>query len=232
MATFVLVHGAWHGGWCWRRVADRLTVAGHRVFAPTLTGLADRSHLAGCGVDLSTHIADVVNLIRWEKLTDVVLCGHSYGGFVISGVADTLGATIASLVYLDAFYPADGDTMTGARVRTAEVVAKLLVEGATAIPPIPAATFNVNAADRAYVDAQCTPQPIATFTQKIALSEGWTETARKIYVRAEGYESPPFDAFHTRFQADPAWTTHGLPCGHDVMLDEPDALTAILLAAV
>ena len=83
--TFVLVHGAWHGGWCWQRVADRLRGAGHTVFTPTLTGLGERSHLLRAGIDLTTHITDVVNVMRWEDLTDVVLCGHSYGGFVISG---------------------------------------------------------------------------------------------------------------------------------------------------
>ena len=231
MTTFVLVHGAWHGGWCWRRVADRLIAAGHRVFAPTLTGLADRSHLADRAIDLSTHIADVANLFRWEGLDDVVLCGHSYGGFVISGVAEVAGPKIASLVYLDAFCPADGDTLAGARARTGDLVRTLTDEGASTVPPIAAAVFNVNAADRAFVDAQCTPQPIATFTQPIALTGAWAMVAKKTYVRAAGYASPPFDACHARFQADPAWMTHSLACGHDVMLDMPDALTSILIAA-
>ena len=79
--TFVLVHGAWHGGWCWQRVADRLRSGGHIVFTPTLTGLGERSHLLRAGIDLKTHIADVVNVMKWEQLSDVVLCGHSYGGF-------------------------------------------------------------------------------------------------------------------------------------------------------
>ena len=85
--TFVLVHGAWHGGWCWQRVADRLRRGGHTVFTPTLTGLGERSHLLRAGIDLTTHVTDVVNVMKWEGLSDVVLCGHSYGGMVISGVA-------------------------------------------------------------------------------------------------------------------------------------------------
>ena len=83
--TFVLVHGAWHGGWCWRRVADRLEQRGHRVFTPTLTGLGERSHLLSPAIDLDTHITDVVNLVRFEDLRDIVLVGHSYAGFVVSG---------------------------------------------------------------------------------------------------------------------------------------------------
>src|ERR1700709_792326 len=83
--TFVLVHGAWHGGWCWRRGADILERQGHKVFTPTLTGLGERSHLMRAGINVSTHVADVVNVLKWERLKDVVLCGHSYGGLVVSG---------------------------------------------------------------------------------------------------------------------------------------------------
>ena len=101
--TYVLVHGAWHGSWSWKRVRKKLQDAGHRVFTPTLTGLGERSHLNSPAVSLSTHIADVVNLLRWEELSDVVLCGHSYGGSVITGVADRIPERIRSQVYLDAF---------------------------------------------------------------------------------------------------------------------------------
>jgi pimeloyl-ACP methyl ester carboxylesterase len=94
--TFVLVHGAWHGGWCWRRVADHLRRDGHQVFTPTLTGVGERVHLIGCDISLATHIADVVNVIISEDLQNVVLCGHSYGGFVISGVAEKAEARIAA----------------------------------------------------------------------------------------------------------------------------------------
>src|SRR6202044_2874776 len=119
-STFVLVHGAWHGGWCWQRVAERLNRDGHRVFTPTLTGLGERSHLLRTGINLQTHIADVVNLMKWEGLTDVVLCGHSYGGFVVSGLAEQMASALGSIVFLDAFVPRDGEaaldiTSPGAR---------------------------------------------------------------------------------------------------------------------
>ena len=109
--TFVLVHGAWHGGWCWRRVADLLEAKGHKVFAPTLTGLGERSHLMRAGINVSTHVTDIVNVLKWERLTDVVLCGHSYGGFVISGVAEQAADRIGSIVFLDAFVPLNGESM-------------------------------------------------------------------------------------------------------------------------
>ena len=111
MPTFVLVHGAWHGGWCWRRVARLLTRAGHDVFAPTLTGLCERSHLLTPAVDLDTHILDIVNELKWQELDDTVLVGHSYGGMVISGVAEKMEKAIASFVMLDAFMPENGQSL-------------------------------------------------------------------------------------------------------------------------
>src|SRR5678815_4962567 len=138
-ATFVLVHGAWHGGWCWQRVCDRLTARGHRVFAPTLTGVGERSHLSSPTVDLSTHVFDVVNEIRWKDLENVVLVGHSYGGMVISGVAEQVASKIASIVYLDAFVPADGQSLVDQGGKA---------EAGPFTSPIPAARFAVNGADR------------------------------------------------------------------------------------
>ncbi len=104
-STFVLVHGGWHGGWCYSRVAQRLAAAGHRVFTPTLTGLGERAHLYSRSINLTTHITDIINVIKWERLQNVVLAGHSYGGMVVTGVADAIPEKIASLVYLDAFVP-------------------------------------------------------------------------------------------------------------------------------
>ncbi|MEA2924822.1 MAG: hypothetical protein QOD25_1944, partial [Alphaproteobacteria bacterium] len=109
--TFVLVHGAWHGGWCWRRVSDLLEKQGHKVFAPTMTGLGERSHLIGGKIDLATHVTDIVNVIKWEGLNDIVLVGHSYGGVVISGVAEQMREALGSIVFLDAFLPANGDSV-------------------------------------------------------------------------------------------------------------------------
>lgn len=99
--TFVLVHGAWHGGWCWRRVADLLRTRGHRVFAPSLTGVGDRAHLFSKAISLQTHVEDILSVVETEELNDFVLVGHSYGGFVISGVADTLRERVSRYVYLD-----------------------------------------------------------------------------------------------------------------------------------
>ena len=103
MSVYVLVHGAWGGSWCWKNIRPALQVRGHEVFTPTLSGVGERSHLLSRRVNLQTHIADVVNLIRWEELSDVVLCGHSYGGCVVTGAADRMADRIRALVYIDAF---------------------------------------------------------------------------------------------------------------------------------
>jgi pimeloyl-ACP methyl ester carboxylesterase len=230
--TFMLVHGAWHGGWCWRRVADRLRREGHAVFTPTLTGLGERSHLLSTAIDLHTHIADVVNVIKWEDLNDVVLCGHSYGGFVISGVAEEMAALIRSMVFLDAFLPENGDTilkLTGSAVQDA--IRAATQRGELGVPPRPAEAFGVNEADRQWVDSLCVPQPIGTFTSPIALGGARERIARKTYIRAKGYHNPSFDRAFAAVQSDPSWQCYQMPCGHDVMIDMPDRLSALLLQA-
>ena len=106
--TFVLIHGAWHGGWCWRRVADLLEAKGHKVFAPSLTGLADRSHLLSKDVILDTHVADIVSLFKWEDIRDACLVAHSYAGWPCSGALEQIHDRVSSIVWLDAFKPDDG----------------------------------------------------------------------------------------------------------------------------
>jgi pimeloyl-ACP methyl ester carboxylesterase len=207
--TFVLVHGAWHGGWCWCRVADLLVKAGHRVFAPTLTGLGERSHLLRADINLSTHIADIVNVLKWEQLSDVVLCGHSYGGFVVSGVAEKMSGAITSIVFVDAFVPENDDTV----MKSAS----------------PATREHINEEDRAWVDALCTPHPMATFFEKIVLTGARERIAKKLYVRACGYESLSFDAALEKVRGRPTWRAFEMACGHDIMIDMPQGLANILL---
>lgn len=231
MATFVLVHGAWHGGWCWRRVADRLRAAGHDVYTPTLTGLADRSHLLSPSVRLQTHILDVANLLSWEDLESVILCGHSYGGMVITGAADREASRVKSLVYVDAFVPSDGesamDSRPPERVKLAFDQIKSVGEGWW-MPPTPAASFRVNEADQAWVDAKCTNFPISCFTQPVQLSGAVDSISSRYYVRAGGYKAPQFDACVEKLSSRPDWDVRSLPCGHDIMVDMPDELTAVL----
>jgi pimeloyl-ACP methyl ester carboxylesterase len=228
MHTFVLIHGGWHGAWCWNRVARILRNDGHDVFTPTLTGLAERSHLLTDTVGLQTHVDDVVNLLKWEDLSDVVLVGHSYGGIVISEVAEQAGSALRAIVFLDAFLPDDGQSLAEiAAPRVRELITRALAAGETTIAPFPATVFNVNEADRAWVDAKCTAQPLRTFTDRVSLSGARDRIARKAFIRATAYDSATYDAALARTRAA-GWRTHEVPCGHDVMIDMPERLAEIL----
>jgi pimeloyl-ACP methyl ester carboxylesterase len=234
MSTFVLVHGAWHGSWCWKRVRKALQARGHDVYTPTLSGVGERSHLCSPAIDLETHILDVVNLIRWEELTDIVLCGHSYGGCVVTGVADRLADRIRALVYLDAFVLGAGENLVH---HLPDATRDRMLAAANArgegwnTPPISAEGFNVNAADRDWMDRQCTMHPIGCFLQPLALGGGIERIANITYVLATGYvEGSPFPPFHRMAQAK-GWHTRTIHSGHDVMLDRPDELTDLLLGS-
>jgi pimeloyl-ACP methyl ester carboxylesterase len=227
--TFVLVHGASQGGWCWRRVSDRLERRGHKVFTPTLTGMGERSHLMSASVNLDMHITDVVNVIQWESLDDIVLVGHSYGGWVVSGVAEQALPAIASIVFLDAFMPENGQRGLDLNSpRSKAEIAEALKNGEVSRPAPPASTWNVNERDRAWVDAKQTAQPIGVSLQPIRLTGARERVAKKIYIRATGYPNPNFDRFYAKTKADPSWRTYEVPCGHDVMVDLPERLTQIL----
>jgi pimeloyl-ACP methyl ester carboxylesterase len=233
-ATFVLVHGAWHGGWCYARVAALLRARGHAVFTPTLTGQGERAHLISGSVNLSTHIEDVLGVFRCERLNDVVLAGHSYGGMVITAVADRIAPRIRALAYLDAFVPEDGQSLFDINIPA--VVQMYLGRAGTigglAIPPPGAAFFNVNEADRAMVDELATPHPLGCFTEKVNLTGAHRAIAKRIYVHGTDLKrESPFKPFYDRFAADPAWSAHALPCGHDVMLDMPEKTAELLESA-
>ena len=226
MATFVLVHGAWHGSWCWKRVRKALQAEGHDVFTPTLTGLGERSHLTSPQVNLDTHVADVVNVIRWEELTDVVLCGHSYGGCVITGVADRVPEKLRALLYLDAFILENGQSLFDVVPREGTPADAREIGDGWRVPPIPAEFFQVNAADKAWVDRQCTPQSLATFTQRLRVDNVFP-ASKVTHILATGFKEPPFTKFH-EIAKRKGWKTVMVDCGHDVMLDKPAELTAIL----
>ena len=231
--TFVLVHGAWHGGWCWRRVAEPLEKQGHRVLCSTLPGLGEHSHLLTPDIGLSTHITDIVNLFKWEDLDGAVLCGHSYAGLVVAGVAERMEKRIASIVFLDAFAPENGDSaLSSTSPELREKVHADERKGKTGITPRTADVFGIAERDRAWVESKLTPQPIKCFTETIALTGAYERIGKKTYVRAPAYANPGFDKALKRAQADPAWRTHVVECGHDIMLIEPDWTAKMLLEAV
>ena len=204
------------------RVVDRLAAKGHRVFVPTLSGLGERSHLARLPVNFTTHVNDVVNEIRWKDLGDIVLAGHSYGGFVITGVAERLADRIRTLAYIEAFIPRDG-----------QAFGDLSSEwdlGQTLIPsPLSNPGDYLREADRLWVDSKATAQPTATFTEKLNVTGAYLRVQNKLFVRAT--RSPaPFDAVAGALRSDPSFRVHELDCGHDVPVDMPDELADLLAA--
>ena len=234
-STFVLVHGAWSGGWCYHKVAARLRAHGHQVFTPTLTGQGERSHLRAGNVNLSLHIEDILNVIHYEDLRGIVLAGHSYGGMVITGVADRTADRINALAYLDAFLPEYGQSLFDINVpaNTRRFIAEAGANGGLSVPSPPAAFFNVNVDDAARVDALATPFPLGCFTEKIKLAGAHRSIAKRAYVHGTMLpRESPFRPFYERTKADPAWQTHALACGHHVMLDEPERVTEILQSLI
>ena len=238
MANFVLVHGAWHGGWCYRETAAALRAAGHTVFTPTHTGVGERFHQSAENITLETHTRDVCGCIEWEELRDVILVGHSYGGMVITGVADRMSERIRSLVYLDAFIPGHGDSLIGllSKALVPEVAAQFigafrgtaLQDHSGLMQPIPAEMFNIAQANRERVDRLCRPQALATFEVPLLLTGGGDKIANRLYILADGWDPSPFRYFAANCEKAAGWRVVKLPCSHDVMVDMPKELAAEL----
>ncbi|MEW6640518.1 MAG: alpha/beta hydrolase [Pseudomonadota bacterium] len=223
----VLVHGAWHGGWCWRPVARLLAAAGHRVSAPTLTGLGERVHLQSAAVDLDTHISDVVAHVTAEELDRVVLVGHSYGGFVVRGAAARLAAKVAQVIYLDAFVPDHGEivaTYAGAE-QAREMRHSVARNGAATLPPLPAAAFGIpDPAQAAWVSRRMTPQPTKTYLQPLDLGAHHAHPPHPAYIACMAPKLDVFDGTRARIKAAPDWRYVELQEGHDVMVTAPELL--------
>jgi pimeloyl-ACP methyl ester carboxylesterase len=236
MASFVLVHGGCHGGWCWKRVSPLLRQAGHEVFAVTLTGLGERKHLASPDVTLETHIQDVLGVFRYEDLHDVILVGHSLGGMVISGVADTIPERIAHLVYLDASVPLSGESaldIVGEPMAT-KLRSEARIGGAGWMkPPGAPQDYGVmNPDDAAWLSSMLTPQPLATYSDQLIL-EGKAEGLPKTFIRCteEAFAGAMKSQRHIRQERARGlgWNMLEIATGHDAMVTAPNALARLLV---
>ena len=231
--NYVLVHGLGLGGWCWARVARALRESGHNVFTPSLTGLAERSHLISPNIDLDTHITDVVNVLAWENLNDVFLVGHSYGGAVATGAADRSPHRVQRLVYLDAFILRDGESIMSLqppeRRQHYTEVAKQKGDG-WKVPPNPAAFYGVTEPeDQRWIDELSVPQSLLTLEQPIHLHHEGKPDYQRSYVRASGWGPNVFDQFAERAREDPDWDYHEIAGGHMLMVCNPNEVTEFLL---
>lgn len=232
--TFVLVHGAFHGGWCWRAVARYLREAGHSVFTPTLTGLGERRHLMSGDITVDRLVADITNLIEIEDLRDVILVGHSFGGVIISGVADRMPNRLARLVYLDAVTPIAGKSlyeMMPDHIREARLAALAkLPDGGLQVPAPSAHHFGVENTDLAnWVDRRLTPHPAGGYTSPINLLHPLANGVAAAYIRCTEPVFPINDPCAAFAAAQPGWDYRELATGHDAMVSAPEQLADLLL---
>ena len=229
--TYVLVHGAWHGGWCWKFVKSKLISMGHVVYTPSLTGLGDRVHLSNKNINLSTHVEDIINLIRYENLDNIILVGHSYAGHVISLVADRIPDKLLNLVYLDAVLPTNGKAFLPSSV--GEERMKAAKKGYLMELPNIDTFLGVpkNHKNYEWLKAKLVPHPLPTLTEKVIYIGNGIERIPKMYVRcknnpriANGKNDPVLDLIEN----DDTWSYVLIDTGHDLMITAPDETARIL----
>ncbi len=231
MGTIVLVHGSWLGGWVWHRVRPTLEAAGHRVLAPSLTGMADRHHLAGPDVGLQVHVADIANLLDWEDLADVTLVGHSYGGMVITGVLGATPRRVGRAVYVDAFMPNDGQSAFDLLPWLADAFGTGPADRPWAVPPLDFAGLGVDEpADLDWLAAHATPMPRATHTEAVPPGgAGRRATLPVTYIHCTRL---PFFDDTAKTAAAAGIRVVPMDAGHLPMVTNPDGVAAALLDAL
>lgn len=239
MANFVLVHGAWHGGWCWQRVTTALQQQGHRVHAVTLTGLGERAHLLSPAITLDTHIDDVISAIEVEELHDVILVAHSYAGMVGTAVADRLGKHLKHLVYVDAVVPKPGESWSSTQSAATQQQRMAGAQATTrfSFPPPDPEVFGLHAADHAWVKRRQTPHPGNTYQAPLDFDVARVAAVPRTYVSCTQPALATIAPSHLRVADAKFWGGAWLPnakiveikTGHDPMISEPAALTQILL---
>lgn len=231
MATFFLVHGSWHGGWCWKKLTPLLQSSGHAVYAPTLSGLGARSHLVECKLDLFTHITEVANIITYEDLSEVILVGHSYSGMVITGAATQVPERLLMLVYLDAYVPHEGESELDLWPEEEQIQARIdLEQGRAFRDPVPPELLGIKDTEMAnWVSSRLTPHPLTTYMDAPPPGNELSSELERVYIHCtEGPVAPRTLAFAERAK-EMGWKMRYLATGHDAMLTVPEALADLLL---
>ena len=239
--VFVLVHPAWHGAWFWKKVVPLLRRRGHVVFTPTLTGLGERSHLARAEIGLDVHVTDVVNVLKYEDLRDVVLVGHSSSGAVITGVADRTPAQVAHVIYLDAFVPEDGqavlDLITPERRQMMQTLVKAEGNGwllpRFAPPPWETIVRDMwgvtDQDDVRWMLERLGPTPFGHLKDPVHRTNPAAEKVPRAYIRCRQFPSPRFDQHAEMAQRSPLWRYRELAAPHHAPVTLPGNVTDLLL---
>jgi pimeloyl-ACP methyl ester carboxylesterase len=234
MTTFVLVHGAWGGSYAWRNFANLLRADGHEVYTPSLTGQGERSHLGGPDVSLTTHITDVLNVFKYEDLSDVVLVGHSYGGMVVTGVADRIPELISHLIYSDAFLPRDGESCFD--LGGAGGTKNVRIEDGWKVLSAPESLEGATVEQLRQAGLRAV-QPIKTLSEPVSLKTPLEDRAFSLtYIKAAGQPRPErgqhfWDA-SDRTKDDPHWNYYEMPTGHGTYREMPERFREILYEVV
>jgi pimeloyl-ACP methyl ester carboxylesterase len=224
MATFVVAHGAWSAGWGWKKMHPLIAARGHRLITPTLTGLGERGHLANAAIDLNTHIADILGVLKFENLSGINLIGHSYGGMVATGVADRARDRIAKLIYIDAFAPGDGDSVVDLLPESARAQRKPSTDGF--IPPVPMPP-DTPPDDRAWAEPLRLPQPAKTFEQKLKFHGGPLTLPRHYIYCARNAPEDRFRRFYERAKRE-AWGASEIDASHNPHITCAEMLAELL----
>jgi pimeloyl-ACP methyl ester carboxylesterase len=240
MATFVLVHGAWHGAWCWRDLLPLLQQKGHRVHAPTLTGLGDRAHLLSSNIQLQTHIDDVWMTLETEELFDVVLVVHSYAGMLGTAVADKAPERLRHLVYLDAVVPKPGESWSGVHSRSTRDarMASAKAHPHFAFAPPPALAYGIEGEAAQWLERRQSPHPAGTYDAPLRFDPLRVASVRRTFISCTQPALVTIDPMRKRVQDPGFWDGHWLPqsallemkTGHDPMISAPQALAEVLVA--
>jgi pimeloyl-ACP methyl ester carboxylesterase len=225
--TFLVCHGAWGAGYGWKKMHPKMAAAGHRLVTPTYTGLGEREHLAHPGIDLDFHINDILNVLKFEDLRDVVLIGHSYGGMVATGVADRARDRITQLIYLDAFVPEDGQALldlNDARARMVELAAQ---GDGWRVPPNPTPPDTAKE-DADWLAERRIHHPLKCFIQPLKLQHGPLTLPRTYIYALRANPNDTFRQFVEKAKKESGWRYHEIDASHSPQMTAPDALFALL----
>ena len=227
--TFLVCHGAWSAGWAWKKMHPLMQAAGHRLITPSYTGLGERAHLADQTIDLDAHIQDMLAVIKYEDISDIVLVGHSYGGMVATGVADRVRKRIAQMIYIDAFVPRDGQSLFDLNEVAIEKMREAARNGdGWRIPPMPTPP-DTSPADVEWLTARRIDMPIKCFEQKLTLAHGETTLPRSYIYATRITPADTFGQFARCTKNEAGWRYFEIDASHSPNVTAPEALMALLM---
>lgn len=230
MADFVLVHGAWHGAWCWQRILPGLWHAGHRAFTVSLTGTGERAHQLSPDIRLADHIEDVAAVMEAEELQEAIVVGHSYGGLIITGLADRMPRRIARLVYVDAVVPLPGESWSSGHPESTRAQRRAAIAATGAIPPSDPSLFGLAGDDADWLARRMRPQPGGVYDDPLHFDAARVAALPRSFIDCNAPALATIDAMRERVRAETGWQVLEIGTGHDPMVSAPDALLRMLLA--